>query len=252
MSPFTSALPPAAFLPPAPLFSAARAPTRAAARRPPCTRTAQPRAAAAPPPPSSRPALSVGAVVAVRDGRRVSVARVTGAAGDGRTVDLAPLKEFVRELYVVDEDAKGTYAKAADVREVRAEYNAGQDGWVVLDANVDAVRAEFNASEGGAADDVVVVEAERRVFSGDALKRDRGFGFPRPTRAQAVAGGLACGPLAAVFYSGWAGARGGLGGDVQGFGGAVLSAGAAGTAGCVVLGVALLGYAATYKEGDDA
>lgn len=201
-----------------------------------------------PPPPPPPSPLKLGTIVAVREGARVSVARVAGAAADGRTVDLAPLKEFVRELYVADRDGRDTYARAADVREVRSEYSASQDGWIVLDADVDAAAAVFKARATGDGSESVVVEEARRAAAA-AVPRERGFGFPRPTRAQAIAGAVACAPLSAFFFRGWAGARGGLG-EGEGFGRAVLSAGAVGTVGCAVLGLALLAYAATYAENE--
>lgn len=195
-------------------------------------------------PSSPRPRLPLNSVVVIA-GSTPRLGLVTGAASDGRTVDIAPLKTYVAELYV-RAGGSDTYARAADVRAVASEYVAGQDGWIVLDAALDAARAEFQATSVGG-DSVLVEAEEKRTLSEEALKRDRGFGFPKPTKAQAVLGGIGCVPLAALFYSGWSGARAGLG-ETQGFGSAVQTIWAVGTVGCLVLGGALLVYAAGLKE----
>jgi hypothetical protein len=189
----------------------------------------------------------------VRVGAVTQPALVTGVAADGRSVDLSPLREFVRELYVADDRARETYARSEDVCAVKAEYVARQDGWVVLDVDVEAARVAFAAADSGGGGGVVVeaVAAPARApLDEDALRRDRGFGFTRPTRGQAVVGGLACAPLAGLFYAGWTGAKDGLGDGeaVAGFGRLILAAGGVGTGGCLVLGAALLLYAASLRE----
>lgn len=196
----------------------------------------------------------VGGVVAVRAGSQIDICRVTDVAGGGGSVDVVPLKEFVRELYVTDPDARATYARADDVWTVKAEWVASQDGWIVLDADVETARAEFRAADLAAAAPAVVVEAGkmgRRELGEEALKRDRGFGFRAPTRGEAAWGAALCLPIAAACYSAYAGARGAFeSGTGAGLEGAVLFGAGAGSVGSLVVGGALAIYAAVgAKEG---
>lgn len=153
--------------------------------------------------PSRGATVKVGEIVAVQDGKRVSIARVTGVASSGDTVDVAILEEFVRELYV---EGKGdrTYASAESVRPVRAEYVSSQQGWIVLNQDLAAAQTYFDSRPADMRGRVVVEEAPRKELDPEALKKQ---GFPKPTREQAFLGAALSVPLSALFYAGFASAR---------------------------------------------
>jgi hypothetical protein len=147
-------------------------------------------------------------VVVVERGRGIiEIARVTGVSSDGRTVDVRLLSEFVKELYVDGLDSRTTYERIEDVRAVPAEYVPTQLGWIVLDANLTTVKQEFAMREIGKEKTatVVVTDEPKTTLSDDALRNQRGF--PRPTKGQALVGTALSLPIAALLYSGYAGAR---------------------------------------------
>jgi hypothetical protein len=194
--------------------------------------------------------VKVGSIVAVERGRgRVDLARVSGVAADGGTVDVVVLKEFVREMYV--EGGGGpTYERIEDVRAVPAEYVATQEGWIVLEHDLTRVKNEFAARAPGEANEptVVITAEEKRELSEDALRSQRGF--PKPTKAQALIGAAMCLPIAAWSYSGFAGARlaysaSPIGGDASAgaIRQAILFAYSSGSVLTLVVGSALLLYA---------
>lgn len=177
-------------------LSKRRAPRRACfPRRPPAATASSP---------SRPPTVQVGDIVAAQLGStQVSVARVTGVAASGDTVDIEPLEEFVRELYVPGK-AEATYARADAVRPVRAEFVPSQQGWIVLAQDLDTAKNYFEARAVGGAERVVVAAETPRELPPEALERQ---GFPAPTRTQAFAGAALSVPIAAAFYSGFGAAK---------------------------------------------
>lgn len=202
--------------------------------------------------PSRGATVKVGDIVAVQEGTRVSLARVTGVAASGDTVDIAVLEEFVRELYV---EGKGdaTYASAESVRPVRSEYVPSQRGWIVLNQDLDAAKTYFDSKPADMRGRVVVEEAPKRELDPEALKKQS---FPRPTREQAFFGAAFSVPLAAILYAGFASAReayranpGGeelMSGPV--FRQIVMFASFSGAVASLVVGCSLLLYALQYKD----
>lgn len=169
-------------------------------------------ASAAPSSSEGKSVIKVGQVVAVQRGSsesarksRPELAVVTGAASSGETVDVKPLKAFVKELYVASSD-ESTFEKAGDIRVVPSEYVATQDGWIVLDQDLDAAANYFDSrfsSSNNDATESVVVETDRTPLSEDAKKRQ----VFRPSKQQAYLASALSLPLAAGLYSAFSSAR---------------------------------------------
>lgn len=251
--PFAATFVPCLALPPRPsrlLLGPARASPRAARRR--LRRAAIAASGSAP------ATVRVGSIVAAQEGALVTIARVTGVAASGDTVDIQPLEEFVRELYVPGK-ARPTYAAAASVRPVRAEYVPSQGGWIVLAQDVAAARTYFESRPLEMRGKVVVEEAPKKVLTEEMLQKQR---FPRPTRAQAWVGAAISAPLAALLYAGFASAREAYRANPAGeelmsgaaFRQIVMFVSFAGSVGSLVIGCSLLLYALQYKpeESDGA
>lgn len=200
----------------------------------------------------SPPTVQVGSIVAAQEGARVTIARVTGVASSGDTVDIQPLEEFVRDLYVAGKAAP-TYAPAASVRAVRAEFVPSQQGWIVLAQDVDVARTYFESRPAEMRGNVVVEDAPKKVITEEMLQKQR---FPKPTRAQAWAGAAISAPLAALFYAGFASVREAYQANPAGeelMSGAtsrqiIMFASFAGSVGSLVVGCSLFLYALQYKS----
>lgn len=199
------------------------------------------------------PSVKVGDIVATQEGTRVTIARVTGVASSGDTVDIQPLEEFVRELYVPGK-AAATYTAASSVRPVRAEYVPSQEGWIVLNQDVEDARTYFTSKPAGLRGKVQVEDAPKKEITEEMLKSQR---FLKPTRTQAWFGAALSLPLAALLYAGFASAREAYQANPGGeelmsgavFRQIVMFASFSGSVASLVVGCSLFLYALQYKEG---
>lgn len=210
--------------------------------------------------PAGKSVIKEGQVVAVQRGksesakkRRPELAVVTGAASSGETVDVKPLKAFVKELYVTASD-ETTFEKAGDIRVVPSEYVESQDGWIVLDQDVDAAANYFKSRSVSSNDatESVVVESERVSLSEEAKQRQ----VFRPSKQQAFVAAALSLPLAAGLYAAFASAREMYESSPVGtefvngsfFRALVLFATAGGSVASLVVGSALFLYASSKKD----
>ena len=194
--------------------------------------------------------ILVGDVVAIsrNEGVNVNIGRVTSVYSSGETVDIEPLREFVRELYVSGDET--SYERVEHIRKVESVFVSSQNGWIVLDVDVEKARGEFRAEkkETQQKSEVVVKEAPRKQLSEEALKRQF---FPRPTKGQALTGAALSVPVAAVAYAYFVKARELFAGDTIQDGlkdvfavrTALLLGSAAAVLGSLVVGCALFLYA---------
>lgn len=206
------------------------------------------RATASPAP--NKPVIQVGEIVAVRRGSsaRPVIARVTGAAASGETVDLQLLEAFVKELYV-DSKEPPTFEKASDIKKIRHEFVPSQNGWIVLDQDLEEATQHFanRPLDLSIKSSVIVEDEPKEPLSDSALKRQ----FFQPTIGQAFFGGVLCFPLSAILFSAFASARdtyaaNPAGGDMlnaQFFRSFVLVVSGGGSVASIFVGCALLLYA---------
>lgn len=204
------------------------------------------------------PSLQVGQIVAVQRGanRAPDVARVTGGASSGETVDLQLLQQFVKELYVDAKDGS-TFERAADIRPVPSEFVASQQGWIVLNQDLTDA-ADYFASRpmptSSAKASVDVVDSRQPP---SALNTQRQM-F-RPTVAQSFLAAALSLPLSAALYSAFASVRGTYAANPAGddllngqlFRTIVLGATSAGSLAALIVGAALFLYAVQQRNDAD-
>lgn len=153
--------------------------------------------------------LKVGEIVAVQ--RRATTARpelyrVTGCSSSGDTVDVEPLEEYVRELYIPS-SKPASYERASCVRAVPAEYVESQGGWIILDSDLQQAKSYFDsyytipATDGKAASQTerVAVKKEERKLTDDQIKRQ----VFTLSKQQALFAAVLALPVAAAFYAGF-------------------------------------------------
>lgn len=138
-------------------------------------------------------------------GGKISIAKVTGVDGTGKTADILLLDQFVKELYVESEKAVSSYERVEKLRKVKAEWIPEQEGWIVLDVDRDACKKALDdvaiaRMSGIDVPEVVVREADKRKLGPEALERQ---GFPMPSKRQAFIGAALSVPLATVLYAGY-------------------------------------------------
>lgn len=151
--------------------------------------------------------LTEGDVVAVvrgSSGVRAELGVVTGTDSTGSNVDFVPLKAFIPELYVRDDDDGSRFVRTSQVRRVPSTWVEDQGGWIVLNADIEAAErdiATFNNSIREA--QVLAAEPKKKPLEKDVPKRD----IFRPTRTQAFIGAALSVPIAAIAYGVFAGER---------------------------------------------
>lgn len=224
----------------APKIATHRRPIRPVHRRP-----AKIRASAA------QQSIPIGSVVAVKRGSVVELAQVTGVSSNGATADLTLLTAFIPELYVPNSEE--TYEKVADIRQIRSEYVASQNGWIVLDEDLQQAKNYFETRV--LTPVVEITPQPKREIDPEALEPQF---FPRPTKLQAFVGSALCLPLSVACYYAFINARAVYDANPSGeqlmsgavFRQIVLFSTGAGSVGAVVIAIGLLLYALVEAEAD--